>query len=202
MAEEIVALPCFTEGSSMKTIEPLHLEALYETGKPIELIDVRSQDEFDRLHTLGARSVPLPDFVPAEVLRTRQLPHQEPLYFISRKEMLARCAAEQLHRAGFDNAIIVEGGIEAWEHHGLPVVRQRLTAAIWRRIRIAAFTVVLILAFFTLELLVALVALGFLALELLRPRCRRQNPHRNQRSEFAGESAVNGLDVIPPWLTR
>ena len=49
----------------MKTIDPLHLEALYETGKPIELIDVRPQDEFDRLHALGARSVPLPDFIPS-----------------------------------------------------------------------------------------------------------------------------------------
>jgi len=160
------------------------------------------QDEYDRLHALGARSVPLPNFIPAEVLRTRHLSHKEPLYIICRKGMLARCAAEQLHRAGFDNAIIAEGGIAAWEHHGLPVVRRRLAAAILRRVRIAALTVVLMVAFFTLELLVALVALGILALGLLRSRCRRQSPHRNQRSEFAGESAVNGLDVIPPWLTR
>jgi rhodanese-related sulfurtransferase len=186
----------------MKTIDPLHLEALYETGKPIELIDVRPQEEFDRLHALGARSVPLPEFIPAEVLRTRHLPYREPLYFICRKEMLARCAAEQLHRAGFDNAIIAEGGIEAWEHRGLPVVRQRLAAAILRRIRIAALTVVLIVAFFTLELLVTLVALGILALDFLKSRCCRRNSHRNPCSEFAGESAVNGLDVIPPWLTR
>ena len=116
--------------------------------------------------------------------------------------MLARCAAEQLHRAGFDNAIIAEGGIEAWEHHGLPVVRQGLAGAILRRVRIATLTVVLIAALFVPVLLLALVALGILAQDFLRSRCRRQNPHQNQRSEFAGESAVNGLDVIPPWLTR
>ena len=154
----------------MKTIDPLHLEALYGDGKPIELIDVRRQDEFDRLHALGSRSVPPRELAHSQFLKTRRLSPHEPLYILCRKGVLAKLAAEDLATAGFDNSIIVEGGIDAWAHLGLPVVRQRSTGT---ALRIAMATVIIMAmaaAIFSRELLIALpllIALGVIALDLI-----------------------------------
>ena len=154
----------------MKTIDPLHLEALYDAGKPIELIDVRPQDEFDRLHALGSRSIPLPELSHSELLRERRLSPDKPLYIICRKGVLAKLAAENLAAGGFANSIVVEGGIDAWAHFGLPVVRQRSTG---RALRIAMATVITIAmaaAMFSREFLIALpllIALGVIALDLI-----------------------------------
>lgn len=203
----------------MKTIHPLHLEALYETGTPIELIDVRPESEFHKLHALGARSVPLPDFIPAEVLKTRLLSHGEPLYLICGEGGMAKRAAEDLQSAGFDNSVIVGGGTEAWEHHGLPMVRKASAGTTLRVALIAGLTIAFAAAVLSQEFLIALpllIGIGIIALDLLETRrgardFERQrsidrgraqtNSYRQLRSELSGESAVNGLDVIPPWMT-
>ena len=154
----------------MKTIDPLHLEALYEAGKPIELIDVRPQDEFDRLHALGSRSVPLPELSHSELLRERRLSPDKPLYIICRKGVLAKLAAEDLAVGGFDNSIIVEGGIDAWVHLGLPIVRQRSTGTTLRMALIIGLTIAFAAATLSREFLIALpllIALGVTTLDLM-----------------------------------
>ena len=154
----------------MKTINPLHLEALYDAGNPIELIDVRPQDEFDRLHTLGSRSVPLRDLAHGEFLKTRCLPPDEPLYIICPKGVLAKLAAEELATAGFDNSIIVEGGIDAWARLGLPVVRQRSTGTTLRMALIIGLTIAFAAATLSREFLIALpllIALGVTTLDFI-----------------------------------
>ena len=154
----------------MKTIDPLHLEALYEAGKPIELIDVRPQDEFDRLHVLSSRSIPLPELSHSELLRERRLSPDKPLYIICRKGVSAKLAAENLAAAGFDNSIIVEGGIDAWAHFGLPVVRQRSTGTALRIAMATVLTMAMAAAIFSREFLIALpllIALGVIALDLI-----------------------------------
>lgn len=108
----------------MKSISPIQLEAMIESGRPVELIDVRTPEAFSKLHAKGARSVPLREFAPTSFLRTRQRPRGEPVYMMSRNETLARLAAEELGMAGFDQAVIVRGGVEAWSGTGLPVARK------------------------------------------------------------------------------
>lgn len=154
----------------MKTIDPLHLEALYEAGNPIELIDVRPQDEFDRLHALGSRSMPLPELSHSKLLRERRLSPDKPLYIICRKGVLAKLAAEDLAAAGFDSSIIVEGGIDAWAYFGLPVVRQRSTRTSLRIAMATVITIAMAAAIFSREFLIALpllIALGVIALDLI-----------------------------------
>ena len=154
----------------MKTIDPLHLEALYGAGKPIELIDVRPQDEFDRLHVLGSRSIPLRDLSHSEVLKERRLSPDEPLYIICRSGVLATLAAEDLAEGGFDNSIIVEGGIDEWAHLGLPVVRQRSTGTALRIAMATVITIAMAAAMFSQEFLIALpllIVLGVIALDLV-----------------------------------
>lgn len=154
----------------MKTIDPLHLEALYDAGNPIEFIDVRPQDEFDRLHALGSRSVPRRDLAHGEFLKARRFSPDEPLYIICRKGVLAKLAAKDLATAGFENSIIVEGGIDAWAHFGLPVVRQRSTGTALRIAMAAVITIAMAAAMFSREFLIALpllIALGVIALDLI-----------------------------------
>ena len=154
----------------MKTIDPLHLEALYGDGKPIELIDVRPQDEFDRLHVLGSRSVPLRELAHNQFLKPRRLSPDQPLYIICRSGVLAKLAAEDLAEGGFDNSIIVEGGIDAWAHLGLPVVRQRSTGTALRIAMATVITIAMAAAIFSREFLIALpllIALGVIALDLI-----------------------------------
>ena len=104
----------------MKTITPIALRRLMDVGR-IELIDVRRQDDFRKVHALGARSVPLRRFEPHSVLAHRKLDRGAPLYLMCDKSMLASAAAGSLSGAGFDKSIVVQGGLEAWLEQGMLV---------------------------------------------------------------------------------
>ena len=162
----------------MKTIDPLHLEVLFEAGRSIELIDVRPQFEFDRLHALGARSVPLSDVTRCDSFEARRLSPDEPLYIICRKGVLAEKAAEDLARAGFDNSIIVEGGTDAWASLGLPVVSERSIVATLRLALAVIIAIALAVTIFSGEFLVTvplLIALGVIVADLIdSKRCNRK----------------------------
>jgi rhodanese-related sulfurtransferase len=108
----------------MKTITPLELQELIDKGHA-ELIDVRPKKDFEKVHALGARSIPLSDFEPHSVLAHRQLDRHAPLYIICRRKTLASLAACSLAGAGLAEPIVVEGGLEAWEKLCLPVKRRK-----------------------------------------------------------------------------
>ena len=112
----------------MKTITPVDLQMLIDK-RDVELIDVRPKKDFEKVHALGARSIPLSDLEPHSVLAHRKLDKHAPLYIICRRKTLASLAACSLASAGLDEPIVVEGGLEAWEEQCLPVVRQKS----WRR---------------------------------------------------------------------
>ncbi len=114
----------------MKTIHPLELEALIETSKPVEIIDVRLRADFEKRHLTGAHSLPMQELTAEMLVRSRELPLIEPLYLISGSGVLARAAAESLERQGLDIAVVVDGGMKACERDGLPVER-RHTIADW-----------------------------------------------------------------------
>jgi rhodanese-related sulfurtransferase len=114
----------------MKTIDPKELESLLEASKPVEILDLRPRDEFEKVHVEGARSVRMRELTPEMLIGLRELPLTEPLYLISDSENLAWAAAENLERQGWDNAVVVEGGIKACERDGLRVER-RHTIADW-----------------------------------------------------------------------
>jgi hypothetical protein len=70
----------------MKTIKPLEFEALLEASQPVEIIDIRPRDEFEKLHIEGAHSLPLPELAPETLKSLRELPSAEPFYLISASE--------------------------------------------------------------------------------------------------------------------
>jgi rhodanese-related sulfurtransferase len=66
------------------------------------------------------------------------------VYFICRSGSRGRQACEKLSAAGYANVANVEGGTQAWEAAGFPVVRGRKAVSLERQVRIAAGSLVLI----------------------------------------------------------
>lgn len=106
----------------MTTIHAAGVARLVANHKAFDLIDVRPEEEFKRLHIPGARSNPLNTMAPVKILRERRLPASEPLFVISQSRALAGMAAGILRGAGCIQPVVVEGGMETWEAQGLPAV--------------------------------------------------------------------------------
>jgi rhodanese-related sulfurtransferase len=109
----------------MKIIHPIALTRMITTHQPFDLIDVRTKEEFDKTHIPGARSIPLPELRAPKFLRNRKQSATEPVYVICRSRVLASLATGILEGAGCANAVVVAGGMEAWQAQGLPVVRKK-----------------------------------------------------------------------------
>jgi rhodanese-related sulfurtransferase len=109
----------------MITIDPFGLAALIDNGQPLDLIDVRSEQEFKNFHIPGARSVPLGKLSAPKVLQDRKRATTEPLYIICRSRVRASLAAGILKGAGCHRAVVVEGGMDTWMRQGLSVVHEK-----------------------------------------------------------------------------
>jgi rhodanese-related sulfurtransferase len=107
----------------MKTIHPLDLDAKIQAHEPIEILDLRSRAQFEKRHLHGSHSLPFDEFDLASFIHCRELPLADPLYLVSQKGGLARLVGDAMKHRGFDNLIVVEGGLENWTLNGLAVDR-------------------------------------------------------------------------------
>ena len=89
----------------------------------VELIDVRTPLEFREVHASAARNVPLDSLDPASLMQSRSGSSDEPVYIICRAGARGEQACQRLIESGYGNVVNVEGGTQAWEACGLPVVR-------------------------------------------------------------------------------
>jgi len=128
---------------SITTISPKQLQEIAQTGRKVELIDVRTPVEFREVHVTFARNVPLDQLDAANIVAGRG-GAAEPLYVICRSGKRAEQACEKILAAGFENVINIEGGTQAWDQSGLPVIRGKKAISLERQVRIAAGTLVLI----------------------------------------------------------
>jgi rhodanese-related sulfurtransferase len=103
----------------MKTMDCSTLEMLIENREPLDLIDIRPKDEFRTVHIPGALSVPFAQLArPKGFRRFRRT--IESVYVISDDRAKASLATGILKAYGYMNAIVVEGGMQAWMSQGLP----------------------------------------------------------------------------------
>jgi rhodanese-related sulfurtransferase len=128
---------------TISTINPQQLHELVQAGTAVELIDVRTPVEFREVHVGFARNVPL-DRLQAATIAAGQA--EKPLYVICRSGNRSARACEQLAKAGVVNVVNVEGGTQAWDQAGLPVVRGKQVMSLERQVRIAAGAIVLVSA--------------------------------------------------------
>lgn len=125
-----------------QTITPAELQQRLAAKPDLTLIDVRTPAEFAAVHVPRARNVPLADFDPIAFAGASR--NGESVFILCHSGRRATDAAAQFASAGFQNAVVVEGGTEAWEKAGLPVTRGKGAISIERQVRIAAGSLVLL----------------------------------------------------------
>ena len=131
----------------IQTIAPRELYELMRTGKPIDLIDVRTPGEYREVHAEQARLAPLGTLDPGSVIAGRAGATDEPIYVICRSGSRSRRACEAFLSAGFGNVVNVEGGTAAWKAAKLPVVREKPEASLSYQVKVAAGLLILIGAY-------------------------------------------------------
>jgi rhodanese-related sulfurtransferase len=104
----------------VKTITCAELHRASLNG-PIDLIDVRTPEEFADVRAAGARNMPLDALNPATIVQQRVSPPDAPLYFICAVGGRSEWACRMMHAAGIENVVNVEGGTQAWYLSGLPI---------------------------------------------------------------------------------
>ncbi len=125
---------------TVNTISPKELHDRTTAGESVELIDVRTPLEFQEVHVTFARNIPLDQLDPKQLASSRK---GVPLYVICRSGSRGKQACEKLAAASL-NAVNVDGGTQAWDQAGLPVVRGQKVMSLERQVRIAAGTLVVI----------------------------------------------------------
>jgi rhodanese-related sulfurtransferase len=111
----------------MKMMDCSTLGTLVVNHEPIELIDVRSKNEFAAMHIPGARSIPFGELEEPGLFRKRRLT-TERVYVISGDGYArASLATEMLRSAGCVNAVPVHGGMKDWVARGLPLRGKRFS---------------------------------------------------------------------------
>ena len=94
------------------TITAQELKDLIDSGKDIELIDVREPVEWDIVHIEGAKLIPKDRILSGEALA--QLPQNRPIVLHCKTGIRSAEALAVLKSAGFADATHVQGGIVAW----------------------------------------------------------------------------------------
>jgi rhodanese-related sulfurtransferase len=125
-----------TTATGFKTISVRDFDELWAHSE-LEVIDVRTPAEFRTGHVACARNVPLDSLEPAVVMAGRLGPVDAPLYVICQSGSRSARACEAFVQAGLPNVVHVEGGMQAWEAAGYPVVRPHKAISLERQARIA-----------------------------------------------------------------
>lgn len=126
-----------------QTISVAELAKECQSGRPVNLIDVRTPVEFRELHSVYARNVPLDELASLPLEKVIG-PKSDPVYVICRSGNRSTKACELLVREGFTRVVNLDGGTLAWEAAGLPVERGKKAISLERQVRIAAGTLVLV----------------------------------------------------------
>jgi glyoxylase-like metal-dependent hydrolase (beta-lactamase superfamily II)/rhodanese-related sulfurtransferase len=105
-----------------RVVREIGPEALRSRQAAARLIDVRESTEFegDLGHLEAAELVPLATLKAASAQWNRD----EPIYLVCRSGQRSATAAAELLELGFTNVVSVQGGMEAVNKAGLPVVRR------------------------------------------------------------------------------
>lgn len=114
----------------MRSIPVRDLHELMAKGATIDLIDVRTGMEYHGGHAVGARHAPLGSLDPARIMASRSGAADDPIYIICASGGRSAAACDAFQRAGFTQAVNVEGGTGAWERAGLPMQRDRKAASL------------------------------------------------------------------------
>ncbi|WP_306366346.1 rhodanese-like domain-containing protein [Nocardiopsis sp. CC223A] len=123
------------------TIDVHAVRSLVETDPDTLLVDVRTPAEYENSHVPGAINLPL-QRVSAHLERIVTDAGGRLVLICQSGDRARRCQGE-LVAAGLRNTVVMNGGMNAWEAQGAPVVRGRRSWALERQVRLVAGGIVL-----------------------------------------------------------
>ncbi|QLL08620.1 adenylyltransferase/sulfurtransferase MoeZ [Mycobacterium vicinigordonae] len=100
------------DAAAGSAITPAELRAMLDSGRKLALIDVREQVEWDIAHIEGAQLVPKSSIISGEGLA--QLPRDRVAVLYCKSGVRSAEALAAVKRAGFSDAVHLQGGIVAW----------------------------------------------------------------------------------------
>lgn len=135
--------------STIEQSPTLSPQALQQSAEKSLLLDVRTPAEFRERHIAGSVLLPITRLNPE---RVRELARgRSACVVICASGHRASMAASKLRKAGIESVTVLEGGIQAWEDAGMPLLRGKAAISLERQVRIAAGTLVaagILLAYF------------------------------------------------------
>lgn len=105
------------------------------------LLDVRSPAEFESAHIPGAINIPV-DVLAGQAREVHDR-LSGPVVLICQAGPRAVQACQHLRAAGFDDAVVLEGGMSRWDNGARPVRRGTQRWALERQVRLVAGSLVL-----------------------------------------------------------
>ena len=123
----------------MNTTSAVELSLWKKNGSPLQIIDVRSPDEYRAGHIPGALNIPLESVVGS----LEDLSASAPIVLVCQSGTRATMACERLipYRS---NISVLEGGTAVWIQCGKAVVRQQASSwSLERQVRFVAGLIVL-----------------------------------------------------------
>ncbi len=106
-------------------VDPRQVHERLRDGDDLLVLDVRTEGEFARGHAPGAVNVPL-GVLPRRLVELKELmgDYQDtPVVLVCRTDNRAAVAHRHLKRHGFENVLVMQGGMTRWGREGLPVSR-------------------------------------------------------------------------------
>lgn len=112
----LVYSSCATRNNGFKTVSVDEFSKLIAAREAIQLLDVRTQSEYNEGHIAGATLIDVNDSSFIDKV-TAQLDKQKPVAVYCRSGRRSAKAAHAMVKAGFQ-VINLEGGILAWQDAG------------------------------------------------------------------------------------
>jgi len=105
-----------------KAVKPAELPLLVNQQNAL-VVDLSAIADFEKGHIAGSRNVIPSQFDPQGKLLAGA--RQSPVVVVCRNGMASADAARKLRKAGFEQVHWLDGGINAWQAAGLPLVKGR-----------------------------------------------------------------------------
>ncbi len=105
------------------TLSPLEFRDAFSQDTLVQLVDVRTPEEWNEWHISGASNIDVKDEGFAQNAEN-ELSKDRPVAVYCRGGVRSATAAETLAKHGFKNILNLDGGITAWREAGLPVTDQ------------------------------------------------------------------------------
>ena len=105
-----------------KALRPAELTGLINRDNAL-VIDLSATNDFEKGHIAGSKSVQPSQFDPENKLLASA--KSLPVVVVCRNGQASGDAAKRLKKAGFEQVYWLEGGVQAWQHADLPLVKGR-----------------------------------------------------------------------------